>query len=95
MQNRDPWDDRVAEGAARSHRAAHSAGVRQGEDRPGSQGPPATSQSSDFIDELLPDVLEGRFQPGRVFDDTVGLDGAPHGYRAMNGREAIKVMLKP
>lgn len=47
-----------------------------------------------YIDELLPDVLEGRIQPGRVFDRTVGLDGVPDGYRAMNERETIKVMVK-
>lgn len=34
-------------------------------------------------------------EPGRVFDRTVGLDGVPDGYRAMNEREAIKVMVKP
>jgi len=48
-----------------------------------------------YIDELLPDVLEGRIQPGRVFDRTIGLDEVPDGYRAMNEREAIKVMVKP
>ena len=48
-----------------------------------------------YIEELLPDVLEGRIQPGRVFDRTVGLDGVPGGYRAMNERESIKVMVKP
>src|ERR671938_345577 len=48
-----------------------------------------------YIDELLPDVLEGRIDPGRVFDRTVGLDGVPDGYRAMSGRAAIKVMVTP
>lgn len=48
-----------------------------------------------YIDELLPDVVEGRIEPGRVFDRTVGLDGVPEGYRAMNDREAIKVMVVP
>jgi threonine dehydrogenase-like Zn-dependent dehydrogenase len=48
-----------------------------------------------YIEELLPDVLEGRINPGRVFDRTVSLDQVPGGYRAMNEREAIKVMLKP
>ena len=48
-----------------------------------------------YIDELLPDVLEGRIEPGRVFDRVVDLDGVPDGYRAMNEREAIKVMIKP
>jgi threonine dehydrogenase-like Zn-dependent dehydrogenase len=48
-----------------------------------------------YIAELLPDVLDGRIEPGRVFDRVVGLDEIPDGYRAMNEREAIKVMLKP
>src|SRR5919199_3955356 len=48
-----------------------------------------------YIDELLPDILDGRIEPGRVFDRTVGLDGVPDGYRAMAGRESIKVLVKP
>jgi threonine dehydrogenase-like Zn-dependent dehydrogenase len=48
-----------------------------------------------YIDELLPDVMEGRIEPGRVFDRTVGLDGVPDGYRAMNEREVLKVMIRP
>ena len=47
-----------------------------------------------YIEELLPDVLEGRIQPGRVLDRTTNLDGVPAGYRAMNEREAIKVMIE-
>jgi threonine dehydrogenase-like Zn-dependent dehydrogenase len=48
-----------------------------------------------YIEELLPDILEGRIEPGRVFDREVSLDGVPDGYRAMNDREAIKVMVNP
>lgn len=48
-----------------------------------------------YIETLLPDILEGRIQPGRVFDRTIGLEEVPDGYRAMNEREAIKVMVKP
>jgi threonine dehydrogenase-like Zn-dependent dehydrogenase len=47
-----------------------------------------------YIEELLPDVLEGRIEPGRVFDRVTHLDGVPDGYRAMNEREAIKVMIE-
>jgi threonine dehydrogenase-like Zn-dependent dehydrogenase len=47
-----------------------------------------------YIEELLPDVLEGRIQPGRVFDRVTELDGVPDGYRAMNDREVIKVMVR-
>ncbi len=48
-----------------------------------------------YVDELLPDVLEGRIEPGRVFDRAVALDGVPDGYRAMNERRALKVMVRP
>jgi threonine dehydrogenase-like Zn-dependent dehydrogenase len=48
-----------------------------------------------YIAELLPDVLEGRIEPGRVFDRVISLEDVPSGYRAMNEREAIKVMVKP
>src|SRR3989441_51342 len=48
-----------------------------------------------YIEELLPDVLEGRIEPGRVLDRVITLDEVPDGYRAMNEREAIKVMVKP
>lgn len=48
-----------------------------------------------YIEELLPDVLEGRIEPGRVFNRVVGLEGVPDGYRAMNEREALKVMVEP
>ena len=48
-----------------------------------------------YLDELLPDVLAGRIEPGRVFDRNVGLDGVPDGYRAMADREVIKVMVTP
>jgi threonine dehydrogenase-like Zn-dependent dehydrogenase len=46
-----------------------------------------------YIEELMPDVMEGRIEPGRVFDRVTDLDGVPDGYRAMNDREAIKVMI--
>jgi threonine dehydrogenase-like Zn-dependent dehydrogenase len=78
-------------------------GVPQGETLPASQpaffdnitvrGGPAPVRA--YIEELLPDVLEGRIEPGRVFDQVIGLDEVPGGYRAMNDREAIKVMVKP
>jgi threonine dehydrogenase-like Zn-dependent dehydrogenase len=48
-----------------------------------------------YVEELLPDVLEGRIEPGRVFDRVIGLEEVPDGYRAMNEREAIKVLIEP
>jgi threonine dehydrogenase-like Zn-dependent dehydrogenase len=48
-----------------------------------------------YIDELLPDILDGNIEPGRVLDRTVALDGVPDGYRAMAERESIKVLVTP
>jgi len=56
-------------------------------------GGPAPTRA--YIPNLLPDVMEGGIDPGRVFDRTVDLDGVPDGYRAMNNREALKVMIRP
>jgi threonine dehydrogenase-like Zn-dependent dehydrogenase len=88
---------------ARPGGAVGRVGVPQDETMPGSQpaffsnvtvsGGPAPVRA--YIEELLPDVLEGRIQPGRVFDRTVDLDGAPEGYQAMADRESIKVMVTP
>ena len=47
-----------------------------------------------YIEELLPDVLDGLIEPGRVFDRTVDLDDVPEGYRAMDDRQSIKVMVE-
>ena len=55
-------------------------------------GGPAPARA--YMEELLPDVLEGRIEPGRVFDRVGSLKDVPDGYRAMNDREAIKVMLE-
>jgi hypothetical protein len=38
-----------------------------------------------YVEELLPDILEGRVQPGSVFDRTVTLDEVPAGYQAEQG----------
>jgi threonine dehydrogenase-like Zn-dependent dehydrogenase len=78
-------------------------GVPQDAAMPGSQtafyhnvtvgGGPAPVRA--YIPELLPDIMEGRIQPGRVFDRVVDLDGVPGGYRDMNDRKALKVMVRP
>jgi threonine dehydrogenase-like Zn-dependent dehydrogenase len=46
-----------------------------------------------YIQELLPDVLEGRIQPGRVFNRTGSLDEVPNGYRRMNERQVLKFQI--
>jgi threonine dehydrogenase-like Zn-dependent dehydrogenase len=48
-----------------------------------------------YIPELLPDILEGRIHPGRVFDCVVDLNGVPGAYRDMNDRKSLKVMVRP
>jgi len=48
-----------------------------------------------YIEQLLPDVLDGTVQPGRVFDRTVRLEEVPDGYRAMADRESLKVIINP
>jgi threonine dehydrogenase-like Zn-dependent dehydrogenase len=48
-----------------------------------------------YIDELMPDILNGTIDPGRVFDRTVGLDDTPGAYRAMADRQALKVLIRP
>jgi threonine dehydrogenase-like Zn-dependent dehydrogenase len=55
-------------------------------------GGPAPARA--YIEELLPDVLEGRIEPGRVFDRIGSLDQVPDGYRAMNERESIKFLIE-
>jgi threonine dehydrogenase-like Zn-dependent dehydrogenase len=55
-------------------------------------GGPAPARA--YIEELLPDVLKRRIEPGLVFDQVTNLDGVPDGYRAMNEREALKVLIE-
>ncbi len=88
---------------ARPGGAVGRVGVPQDETMPASQpafynnisvsGGPAPVRA--YIEELLPDILEGRIEPGRVFDRVIDLDEVPDGYRGMNDREAIKVMVTP
>ncbi len=48
-----------------------------------------------YLPELLDDVWESRIDPGAVFDLTLPLDQVADGYRAMDERRAIKVLLQP
>jgi threonine dehydrogenase-like Zn-dependent dehydrogenase len=56
-------------------------------------GGPAPARA--YIERLMPAVLDGTVDPGKVFDRTVGLDEVAEGYRAMDDREALKVLLRP
>ena len=48
-----------------------------------------------FLPDLINRIRAGKIQPGRVFDLALPLDDAAEGYRAMDSREAIKVLLRP
>lgn len=56
-------------------------------------GGPAPARA--YIETLLPDVLDGVVDPGRVFDREITLDDVPAGYKAMDDREALKVIVRP
>jgi threonine dehydrogenase-like Zn-dependent dehydrogenase len=47
-----------------------------------------------YIPQLLPDVLDGRINPGRVFDYETDLDYIAEAYAAMDERRAIKSLLR-
>lgn len=48
-----------------------------------------------FLPELIQLIGERRIDPGKVFDLRLPLDQAAEGYRAMNERRAVKVLLQP
>jgi threonine dehydrogenase-like Zn-dependent dehydrogenase len=48
-----------------------------------------------YLPELLAMVLDGRADPGLVFDSTMGLDRVAEGYRAMDERRSVKVLIEP
>ena len=48
-----------------------------------------------YADALMDDVLNGTLDPAPVFTDTVSLENIAEGYRLMDEREAIKVLVKP
>ena len=48
-----------------------------------------------FLPDLIDRVLNGRIEPGKVFDLTLPLDDAAEGYRAMDERRAVKALLRP
>lgn len=48
-----------------------------------------------YVEELLPEVWDGRLQPGAVFDRELPLTEVAEAYAAMDERRAIKVLLRP
>jgi len=48
-----------------------------------------------YAEDLLADVLAGSLDPSPIFTKTVALDDIAEGYRAMDEREALKVLVRP
>jgi threonine dehydrogenase-like Zn-dependent dehydrogenase len=48
-----------------------------------------------YLPELIKLVLDGKINPGKVFDLTLPMDQVAEGYRAMDERRAIKSLLRP
>jgi threonine dehydrogenase-like Zn-dependent dehydrogenase len=48
-----------------------------------------------YLPELINMVLNGKINPGKVFDLTLPLNQVAEGYRAMDERRAIKTLLHP
>jgi threonine dehydrogenase-like Zn-dependent dehydrogenase len=48
-----------------------------------------------YLPDLLPEVLDGTLDPSPIFTDTVRLADIASGYRAMDERRAIKVLVRP
>ncbi len=56
-------------------------------------GGPAPARA--YIQTLMPGILSGQVNPGRVFDSEVALDEVPRGYKDMDTRRALKVIIRP
>jgi len=48
-----------------------------------------------YLEAAIPLVLDGSVDPGQVFDAEVSLDEIAEGYRLMDSREALKVLVRP
>jgi alcohol dehydrogenase len=84
-----------------SHRVVGYVGMPHGVEIPvqdifyrniGMHGGPAPARA--YMPELLIDVLEGKINPGRVFDFTTDLNGIEEAYAAMDERRAVKSLVK-
>ncbi|MFD3456336.1 zinc-binding dehydrogenase [Streptomyces sp. NPDC058691] len=51
------------------------------------------SHARAYIEQLLPDVLDGTINPGRVFDQGFSLDQVPQAYQAMADRRVLKALI--
>ncbi|MFT8593375.1 MAG: zinc-dependent alcohol dehydrogenase family protein [Bifidobacterium sp.] len=88
--------------AARSGGSVGFVGVSHGVEIPGSElfgkeihlfGGPAPVRL--FLPDLIDRIWNHQIDPGKVFDLTLPLERAAEGYKAMDERRAIKVLLQP
>ncbi|KIC65285.1 IMP dehydrogenase [Pseudarthrobacter phenanthrenivorans] len=56
-------------------------------------GGPATVRA--YLESVMPRVLDGTINPGRVFDSELPLEDIAEGYRLMDSRKALKVLVRP
>ncbi|WP_200938789.1 alcohol dehydrogenase catalytic domain-containing protein [Modestobacter sp. Leaf380] len=56
-------------------------------------GGPATVRA--YLETVLPQVLDGTIDPGRVFDRELPLADIAEAYRLMDERKALKVLIRP
>ena len=56
-------------------------------------GGPATIRA--YLEAAVPQVIDGRIDPGRVFDRELPLSDIAEAYRLMDSREALKVLIRP
>ncbi|MET7683019.1 alcohol dehydrogenase catalytic domain-containing protein [Streptomyces sp. NPDC005423] len=100
--SRDAYDQAV--GAVRRGGTISRVGVPQYEEAPiglGSLfvgnirlvGGPAPTRA--YVGALLPDILDGLIEPGKVFDVSTDLSGVPAGYQRMADRENLKILVRP
>ena len=88
---RPPRAPRSASSACRTASSCRSAGCS----RRTSAWPAAWRRCARYLPELLELVPDGAIDPGLVFDPTLPLDQVAEGYRAMDERAAIKVLIQP
>ncbi|GAB6902346.1 zinc-binding dehydrogenase [Kineosporia succinea] len=99
---RPAYDQAV--GAVRSGGTISRVGVPQYEEAPIGTGSlffrnvrltGGAAPTRSYMERLLPAVLDGTVEPGRVFDVTTDLDGIADGYRQMADRKSLKVLVRP
>jgi threonine dehydrogenase-like Zn-dependent dehydrogenase len=56
-------------------------------------GGPAPARA--YIHTLMPGILAGQVNPGRVFDRELTLEQIPEGYKEMDSRQDLKVLIRP